>query len=136
METQMNDVQNVVMDMFKEFIKICDTLNLKWYMINGSALGAVKYGGFIPWDDDLDVGLLRTDYEIFLEKAQDLLPKHIFLQNYRTDKNFPHIYSKLRNSNTTFIEPSIAKLDMNHGIFLDIFPLDYYPDNEETAKKL
>ncbi len=132
----MNDTQRVVIDMFCEFIKICKTLNLKWFMINGSALGAVKYSGFIPWDDDLDVGLLRADYETFLEKAGDLLPEHIFLQNYRTDKNFPHIYSKLRNSNTTFIEPGVAKINMNHGIFLDIFPLDYYPQEPTLVKRL
>ena len=125
----MNEVQNVSFDLFKNFISICEKLNLKWFMINGSALGAVKYGGFIPWDDDIDVGLLRKDYEIFLNKAQDLLPKDIFLQNYRTDSLFPFSYSKLRNSNTTFIEEGVKNLKINHGIYIDIFPLDSYPEN-------
>ncbi|MBE6727639.1 MAG: LicD family protein [Ruminococcaceae bacterium] len=130
----MNDTQNISLDLFRNFLEICNKLNLKWYMINGSALGAVKYGGFIPWDDDIDVGMPRKDYEIFLKEAQSLLPEHIFLQNYRTDKYFPHIFSKLRNSNTTFIERSIKHLNMNHGMYIDIFPLDNYPDDPETQK--
>ncbi len=120
----MNGVQKVVFDSFICFVNICNKLNLEYYLVNGSALGAVKYGGFIPWDDDLDVAMPRKDYEIFLEKANEYLPENIFLQNYRTDNEFPHLYSKLRNSDTAFIENGVNHLDMNHGIYMDIFPLD------------
>ena len=132
----MNEIQKVIFDMFLEFKSVCEKLNLKWYLINGSALGAVKYGGFIPWDDDMDVGLPRKDYEIFIKEAQKLLPEYIFVQNAMSDKNFPHVYTKLRNSNTTFIECGVKRLDMNHGIYLDVFPLDYFPDDLGEQKKI
>ncbi len=126
----MNDIQKVSFDLLKTFIEITNKLNLKWYMVHGSALGAVKYSGFIPWDDDVDVAMPRKDYQIFCSVAQKLLPEYVFLQNYKTDKNFPHTYSKLRNSNTAFIETGAEKLDINHGIYIDIFPLDEYPEGE------
>ncbi len=132
----MNDIQNIIIDLFIEFKSICDKLGLNWYLVNGSALGAVKYNGFISWDDDMDIGMPRKDYEIFINKAHEMLPEHIFVQNYRTDKNFPHIYTKLRNSNTAFIERSIKHLDMNHGIYLDIFPLDEYPEDKTEQERL
>jgi len=132
----MNEVQSVIFDMFQEFRGVCEKLNLKWYLINGSALGAVKYGGFIPWDDDMDIGLPRKDYETFIKEAPKYLSEHIFLQNASSDKKFPHIYTKLRNSNTTFIESGVKHLSMNHGIYLDVFPLDYYPENAEEQKKI
>ena len=132
----MNDLQNEVFGIFQIFLKICQTLDLRYYVINGSALGAVKYGGFIEWDDDIDVAMPRADYATFCEKAQSLLPEHIFLQNYKTDKNFPFFYSKLRNSNTTFIETGVAHLDMNHGLYIDIFPLDNCPMDIKVQKTL
>lgn len=130
----MNDVQKVVFNLFKNFVTVCEKLNLKYYLVNGSALGAVKYCGFIPWDDDLDVAMPRKDYEIFLEKAQDYFPENIFLQNYRTDKKFPQIYSKLRNSETAFIESGVSRLEMNHGIYMDIFPLDSASESFISSK--
>ncbi len=123
----MNELQKKEFELLRLFVEICDKLSLKYYLVCGSALGAVKYNGFIPWDDDIDVGMPRKDYEIFLCKAQALLPDNIFLQNYRTDKAFPHVFSKLRNSDTAFIEKSVAHLDINQGINMDIFPLDGYP---------
>ncbi len=123
----MNDIQKSLMDLLKQFLHICDELNLKYYLVNGCAIGAAKYSGFIPWDDDVDVALPRKDYEIFCEKAQSMLPEHCFLQNYHTDPNFPQFYSKIRNSNTTFIEDGSQLLKMNHGCYIDIFPLDEYP---------
>ena len=78
----MNELQKTEFEMLKIFINICDQLNLKYFLVCGSALGAVKYGGFIPWDDDMDVGLLREEYDIFCSKAQELLPEGIFLQSY------------------------------------------------------
>lgn len=123
----MTPLQEKELEMLKIFTQLCDRLGLCYYLVCGSALGAVKYGGFIPWDDDVDVALPRADYEIFLSRAPQLLPEGFFLQNYRSDPAFPQIFSKLRNCNTAFIEKSAARLPINHGIYIDIFPLDGYP---------
>ncbi len=132
----MTELQSVEFDIFKCFVRVCEQLNLTYYLVCGSALGAAKYQGFIPWDDDMDVGLFREDYELFLEKAPALLPEHLFLQNYKSDPAFPQIFSKLRNSNTTYIEKSVAPLPINHGIYIDIFPLDGYPSDAREIKRL
>jgi len=125
----MNDLQKELLNILECFIKICDEFGLDYYLSNGSALGAEKYGGFIPWDDDIDVVMPRKDYDLFCEKANENLPQHLFLQNFKTDSQFPLLYSKIRNSNTTFIENNVKHLCINHGIYMDIFPLDGYPDN-------
>ncbi len=132
----MTELQKIEFDMLKIFVGICERLGINYYLVCGSALGAVKYEGFIPWDDDLDVGLLRPDYEIFIQEAKKYLPDYIFLQNYHSDKEFPQIFSKLRNCETTFIEKSCSNLNMNHGVYIDIFPLDGYPDNERDISRL
>lgn len=123
----MNPLQHVEYQMLVHFVDVCEKLDLQYYLVCGTALGAVKYQGFIPWDDDVDVAMPRVDYEVFCREAQSLLPDGIFVQNYRTDPCFPAIYTKLRNSNTTYIEKSSAKLPINHGIYIDVFPLDGYP---------
>lgn len=123
----MNDLQKKTFELLQIFVGICEKWSISYYLICGSALGAVKYSGFIPWDDDIDVGLLREDYHRFLEIAPKELPDWCFLQNYKTEPVFPHSFSKLRNSNTAFIEESMADLPMNHGIYMDIFPIDGYP---------
>lgn len=124
----MNELQTKEFELLKIFIDICNKLNLKYYLVCGSALGAAKYSGFIPWDDDVDVAMPRKDYDVFTSKAPEYLPEDIFLQNYKSDPNFPKIFSKLRNSGTTYIESPYKKLNMNHGVFIDVFPLDSYPD--------
>lgn len=131
----MTALQEKEFEMLRLFVNICDELKLKYFLVCGSALGAVKYGGFIPWDDDVDVALPRPDYEIFLEKAPAMLPEWVFLQNYRTDPEYPGMGSKLRNKNTAFIEREAEKINMNHGIFIDVFPLDGYPEGEEAQKR-
>lgn len=131
----MNDLQKKEFELLKYFIEVCRKLNLTYYLVCGSALGAVKYSGFIPWDDDVDVALPRRDYEIFCEKAQEMLPEWIFVQNYKTDPRFPKMFTKLRNSNTTYIEKDYRKLNINHGVFIDVFSLDGYPQDEYIVKK-
>ena len=132
----MNDLQRAEFYLLKIFINICDKLKIHYYLVCGSALGAVKYQGFIPWDDDIDVALCRPDYEIFIKKAPEMLSESLFLQNYHSEPAFPLIYSKLRNSKTTYIESNSSQLKINHGIFIDIFPLDGYPNNVRTQEKL
>lgn len=130
----MTELQKKSFELLEIFVAVCEKWNIPYFLVCGSALGAVKYGGFIPWDDDIDVGLLRSDYNRFLEIAPDELPQWCFLQNYMTDPNYPQTYSKLRNSNTTFIETDFAQLDINHGIYLDIFPIDGCPINKQEMK--
>ncbi len=124
MTEAVNELQQAEFNILKEFVQICAKLELTYYMVCGSALGAVKYQGFIPWDDDIDVALPRKDYERFLEAAPSLLPEWCFVQNYRTDKHF-HLYgTKLRDSRTTYIEAPCRKMDIHQGVFIDVFPLD------------
>lgn len=132
----MTELQEAEFNILKEFISVCDKLHLTYYLVCGSALGAVKYHGFIPWDDDLDIALPRQDYETFCEKGQQLLPDHLFLQNHRTEKIYPRIYSKIRNSNTTYIEKSVSDLEINHGVYIDVFPLDGYPKEAKDVASL
>lgn len=132
----MNDLQRTEFELLKTFVAVCRQLDLTYFLVCGSALGAVKYGGFIPWDDDIDVGMPREDYDVFLEKAQALLPDHLFLQSHRTEAHYPHYAAKLRDSRTTFLESTVAHLPINHGVFLDIFPLDGYPETKSHQKQL
>ncbi len=123
-------VQKIQLDMLGQIIEICEKFRLTYYLVGGSALGAVKYKGFVPWDDDVDIALPRDDYEKLLEYSQDYFEYPYFLQNYRTDTEFPFLFSKLRNSETTYIEDAWKKLKINHGIYIDIFPLDGYPNSK------
>lgn len=123
---QTRAMQQVELEILKVFAQICKELDLKYYVIAGTLLGAVRHQGFIPWDDDIDVGMPRADYERFLQEAPKHLPEHLFLQTYKTDPGYLHVFAKIRNSNTAFIETGIAHQKMNHGMFLDIFPLDNY----------
>ena len=126
----MTELQKKELELLEIFINICEQLGLEYFLVCGTALGAAKYEGFIPWDDDIDVALPRRDYEEFLKRSDEFLPEHLFLQNYRTDPLFPHVFSKLRNSATTYIEKDMSHLNINHGIAIDIFPLDGYPKSK------
>ena len=130
-----NNLKQTELMMLRAFILCCDRLGLKYYMLGGSMLGAVRHNGFIPWDDDIDVGMLREDYEVFLERGQEFLPDYYFLQSLYSEKDILFNYAKIRDSRTTFIESSIKKAKINHGVYIDVFPLDYYPDNEHLQKE-
>lgn len=132
----MNQVQQKERALLQCFVDVCGRLHIPYFLVCGSALGAVKYHGFIPWDDDVDVGLFRPDYERFLREAPPLLPERYFLQNYRTDPAFPQPFSKLRDSDTAFIETNKAHLPIHHGIYIDIFPLDGYPKKRSQQRRL
>lgn len=132
---QLQELKKIELEMLKQFIAVCEKLKLKYYLLGGTLLGAVRHKGFIPWDDDIDVGMPRADYEIFVSKAQALLPDKYFVQTLESDPNLPMNFCKLRNSETTFIESSIKKLKLNHGVYIDVFPLDWYPSDENVRRK-
>ena len=132
----MTELQKSEFEILRLFVDVCVHLRLDYYLVCGSALGAAKYGGFIPWDDDIDVALPRKDYEVFLKEAPALLPSWCFVQNYRTDPKFPLLGTKLRDSRTTFIDFMCGKLDINHGVFIDVFPLDGYNYSKKNDAEL
>ena len=131
---KLQELKEIELEMLKLFVEVCKKLNLRYYVIGGTVLGTVRHKGFIPWDDDIDVGMPREDYEVFLKKAQELLPEQYFVQTCFTDKEFPANFCKIRNSNTTFIETSVKNRQMNHGAYIDVFPLDWHPDNKKDIK--
>ncbi len=134
-DVDMKRIMEIELDMLRAFIAVCEKHDLTYFLIGGTALGAVRHGGFIPWDDDIDVGLPREDYEKFLSVAQTDLPEGLFLQTPDTDPEYMTCFSKIRNSNTTFWESSVKHLNINHGVFIDIFPLDGCEDYERFAKR-
>lgn len=130
----MTELQQAEFQILLKFDEICKKIGVSYFLVCGTAIGAAKYKGFIPWDDDIDVALFRDDYNSFLSEAPKHLPENLFLQNCHSEKCFPAIYSKLRNSDTTFIEKSAKHLRINHGIYIDVFPLDGYPKGKIAAE--
>lgn len=127
-EYSIEGIQRIDKHLLIAFINAANQLNLNYYLMGGTMLGAVRHQGFIPWDDDIDVGMLREDYETFLTKAPALLPEYYFLQSWKSDPGYPRVSAKLRDSRTTFVEYNVKEKPINHGVYIDIFPLDYYPD--------
>ena len=122
--TTLRDVQKVQLEILLEFDRICRKHGLKYLLFAGTLLGAVRHKGFIPWDDDIDVCMLRGDYERFLTVCKDELSAELFLQTTDTDREYPLQFAKLRKNNTRFVEKSMSDLKIHHGVFIDIFPLD------------
>ncbi|MCH5180668.1 MAG: LicD family protein [Erysipelotrichales bacterium] len=131
----MNELQQKELDLLKEFTEFCKLHNLTYFLIGGTLLGAIRHSGFIPWDDDIDVGMPRPDYDMFCELAEKHFIGDTFFQSYRSDKHYPYVFSKLRNSNTTFIEKIYKHVPMNHGVYIDIFPIDGISKNANEKKK-
>ena len=127
-------LKNIEIDILKEFTLVCDKLELKYYIIAGTLIGAIRHDGFIPWDDDIDVAMPREDYEKFILQGQDLLPSHLFIQTNKTDPEFAFNYAKIRNSNTTFMEEGNRNCRINSGVFIDIFVLDDFPKSSFRRK--
>ena len=129
MNDSITKVKQIEIEILREFVKVCNALNLRWYAGYGTALGAIRHKGFIPWDDDVDVVMPRKDYEIFCKDAQKLFADNYFVQTLDSDKEYWQPFAKVRRSDTTFWEEGTLNDEINHGIYMDIFPLDGYPTN-------
>lgn len=120
----LREVQLTQLEILLELDRICKKNDIKYQLCDGTLLGAIRHKGFIPWDDDIDVLMLRKDYNRFLEVCKKDLNKKYFLQNFLTDGNFPGNISSLRKNNTLQMMNLYSDLDMSHGIWIDIFPMD------------
>lgn len=113
---------------------ICRKNNLKYFIYGGTLLGAVRNKGIIPWDDDLDIVMYREDFEKFAKICQTQLPEGYFYQSCFNDPGYPNIAAKIRKDNTYICEEKWADRDFHKGIFVDILPLDYFPENKYCGK--
>lgn len=129
MNKNLKRMHQIEIEILKEIHKICIKYNLSYYLLGGSMLGAVRHKGIIPWDDDIDIGLPRKDFELLLRYAGSELPSHIKLCTYKNTENHIQNFAKAQNLNTILVESSVRHLG-NRGIFVDVFPLDGAPNNK------
>ena len=112
----------------KAIKKICEENEIDYFLNAGSLLGAIRHGGFIPWDDDLDIGMTRKNFEKFIKIASSNLDEKYFLQTWDTDKKFAMPFAKIRLNGTKYIEYNSRNVDIHNGIYVDIFPYDNIPE--------
>lgn len=122
---EVKEHQQALSALLAEFDRICRELKIPYFLFAGTLLGAVRHQGFIPWDDDLDVIMLREDYGRFLQEAPGILDReHFFLQG-EFSEHWPMFFSKLRLNGTACLEPYHPKdLQCHMGVYMDIFPCD------------
>ena len=119
----------VLLDLMSEVDRICRIHHIDYMMVGGTLLGAVRHGGFIPWDDDADLGMSRNDYERFRYICQtELNHNKFFLQDNTLDPYYRWGYARLRRKNSEFIRIGQEHMKMKTGIFIDIYPHDNVPD--------
>lgn len=120
----LQDLHKVEIEILDEIDRICRKNNINYCLVGGTLLGAVRHGGFIPWDDDLDVAMPRNDYEKFIDVCKNELSDDFYLHSIETDKTYWLPFIKIRKKYTIFEEKNTAGLGCKTGIYVDIFPLD------------
>ena len=123
-------VQEKEVEILSEFDRLCKKHNIKYTLAGGTMLGAIRHKGFIPWDDDIDVYVLRNDFL----KIRKIFPKELssnfFYQCQKTDSDYYYPFDKIRMNNTIFEETFLSNHKINHGVFIDVFPIDAIPNNK------
>lgn len=123
-------MQLIQLEMLIEVDRICRKNNIKYCIIAGTLLGAIRHKGYIPWDDDADIGMLREEYEKFKKVCDKELNKDkFFFQDHSNTPEYRWGYGKLRRNGTVFVRKGQEHLKFKTGVFIDIFPLDGVPDN-------
>ena len=117
-----------------EIKRICDKYDIKYTPIGGTLLGTIRHQGFIPWDDDIDVGMLRSEYNRFIEAAKKELRPEFFLQTYETDEHYPKAIARICVNDTIYAMRWDDHTGIHKGVFTDVFPYDNSPDSKIFQK--
>ena len=128
-------LQAIELMIVNDFQKICKKYNLQYFALAGTGIGAIRHKGFIPWDDDIDIGLLREDYEKFLKVAVEEMGDKYIVMNYKTDENYPLMTTRWMLRGTKFREVPLKDINCELGIFLDLYPFDQASDDEKEFRK-
>jgi lipopolysaccharide cholinephosphotransferase len=126
---ELKRLQDVQKELISEVKRICLKNNIHFNMVGGTMLGAIRHGGYIPWDDDADIGFLRTEYEKFRKACKtDLNHEKYYMQDLRDTEGYRWGYGKLRKKGTEFIRLNQEFMPYEQGIFIDLMPFDNVPD--------
>ena len=133
---ELRRLQEDALAIVAEIDRVCQELGIGYFCCGGTMLGHVRHGGFIPWDDDIDVGMLRADYEVFKARAAEVIDaERFFVQTRESDPNIPYLFSKVRMNGTEYITEYNQHRDFHKGICVDVFPFDYVPNGRGAQEK-
>ena len=132
---QLREVQKVECDILRKLLEVCKKHNLSIWVNSGTLLGAIRHRGFIPWDDDVDLVMLRDDYDKLLKIGPDEFKEPYFFQTAYTDKDYSFPHAQIRRSDTTAILPHTKRQKFNQGIFVDIFVYDAVLEDSKAFAK-
>lgn len=130
--------QLLMLKILKEVHRICEKNGIHYFLSDGTLIGAIRHNGFIPWDDDLDIGMLRADYEKFKAAVQTELAEEFIFQSVETDNGCALPFAKVMLKNTKWLEAATkskkTRKDMQ-GIYIDVFPYDKIPADLNIQKR-
>ena len=126
-DTHRSDLQNYIWDIMKVILKFMEKEGTEYYMLGGTLLGAVRHKGFIPWDDDIDIGIPRGEYERFLSDIKKELPDYMAVRTYKNSRNHHYYFSRIVDKRYK-VKRTGSEVDRLEEVWVDIFPLDGMPD--------
>lgn len=125
---ELKKLQQIELDILKKIINVCEKNNIEYFLIGGSLIGTIRHKGFIPWDDDIDIGMTRENFDKFNSLSKEFkMP--LFLQTFLTDENYPLTMTKILNTDVNLKEERIHNPNSKFGAYIDIFPFDQMPNN-------
>ncbi len=128
-------LQETELDMLKDFAELCEKHNIDYFGCGGTCIGAVRHGGFIPWDDDIDIAFTRAEFDRFVEVAKKEFAGKYTVLNADNDPNYVLMSTRLVKVGTKFQEECFKNSKCDFGIFLDLYCFDNVPDDEKLMKK-
>ena len=123
-DEQLEKLKRSLIGIVLEIDRICRDNDLKYVIVGGTLLGAIRHKGFIPWDDDLDIAMPREDYNRFIRLSRELLPEDLYFRCFETDRNYYLPFGKVCKKGTTYVTELDSDQTKDNEIFVDVFPLD------------
>lgn len=131
----LGELQFYCSHVLEEFDRICQKLGITYFIYGGTAIGALRHGGFIPWDDDVDVALPRDDYELFLKKAPAEMLPEFEISNGRVSPGFPACITRFSLKDSLWVPEEFDDCEHQFKIGIDVFALDSLPDDAKRARR-
>ena len=123
------------LDILLAIHEVCEKMQIRYVLMFGTLIGAIRHKGFIPWDDDIDICMPREDYDIFIKEGEKYLPDNLKIQHFSLEYDCPNIFAKVRDNKTVFLASEHIGKDINQGVFIDVFPIECAGDNDGDILK-